>query len=113
MNIDYVKHVNNDENNRVEYLLTNFDYYDGNDIISKLFRSEFGMQAKEKIDGIFYNIIKLYSDDIEYSLVWHEDVGNYIYSNKQGEKELKELEERLSLVINKLNNLMKDNIESQ
>ena len=37
MSVYVVKHINKSENNRVEYLLVNFDYFDGNDIISKLF----------------------------------------------------------------------------
>lgn len=35
MDIRIVKHVNKDEDNRVEYLLINFDYCDGNDLVAK------------------------------------------------------------------------------
>lgn len=52
---------------------------------------------KEKIDGIHYNIIRVYKDSAEYNLVWHEDVGNCIYSTKQDIESVLELEEKLGL----------------
>lgn len=43
------------------------------------------MLSDEKIDGMYYSIIKLHNDSTEYDLIWHEDVGNYIFSLKQDE----------------------------
>ena len=106
MSIRAVKHINNDEKDRVEFLFVNFDYYDGNDLVAKLFCQEFGMLSDEKIDGMFYSIIKLYKGSTEYDLLWHEDVGNYIFSTQQDEKSINELEQRLDVILNKLNEMV-------
>ncbi|MCM1192393.1 MAG: hypothetical protein NC548_55685 [Lachnospiraceae bacterium] len=103
MSIQVVKHINNDENNRLEYLFVNFDYFDGNDLVAKLFEENFQMLSDEKIDGMFYSIIKLHKDSTEYDLIWHEDVGNYIFSVKQDEKSLSVLEQRLKVIVDILN----------
>lgn len=102
MSIHVVKHINEDENSRVEYLFVNFDYFDGNDLVAKLFCQEYQMLSEEKIDGIHYSIIKLHKDFTEYDLIWHEDVGNYIFSLKQDETSLLKLEKRLEVIIRKL-----------
>lgn len=106
MSIQVVKHINREEN-RVEFLFTNFDYFDGNDLVSKLFCEEYQMSASEKFDGIFYSIIKLHKGNVEYDLVWHEDVGNYIFSVQQDDSSLLELEQKLRVIISKLNGLFK------
>lgn len=103
MQIAYKKHINTEENNRVEFLLINYDYVDGNDILAKMFKEDYGMLSDVKIDGIYYSIIKLYSNDVEYDLIWHEDVGNYLYSLQQDEKTINELENRLKSIIAKIN----------
>lgn len=107
MSIHMVKHINKSENSRVEYLLVNFDYYDGNNLIAKLFYQEYQMLSDKKTDGIHYSIIKLHKDFTEYDLIWHEDVGNYIFSLKQDENSLLELEQRLEVIIDKLNKMIK------
>lgn len=107
MGITTVKHINKDENNRVEYLFVNFDYFDGNDLIAKLLCQKYQMISDPKIDGMFYSIIKLHQDSTEYDLVWHEDVGNYIFSIKQDENSLLELERRLEFIVSKLNEMVK------
>ena len=112
MKIYVVKHINSDENNRVEYLFVNFDYYDGNEIVAKLFQQEFQMVSEDKIDGIFYSVIKLHKDQTEYDLIWHEDVGNYIFSLKQDEKSVLELEEKLKVVDRILNSMIKGYFKS-
>lgn len=109
MRISYVKHINKDENDRIEFLLTNYDYYDGNDLIAQLFVQEYNMESSEKLDGFFYSLIKLYDDTNEYELIWHEDVGNYIFSTKQGNDSIDLLEKRLTNIINLLNNNLKYN----
>lgn len=107
MNIYVVKHINKEESNRVEFLFVNFDYFDGNNLVAKLFEQEYQMLSDEKIDGMYYSIIKLHNDLAEYDLVWHEDVGNYVYSIKQDEDSLLELEQRLKIIIVKLNEMIK------
>lgn len=107
MSIHVVKHINKEQNNRVEYLFVNFDYFDGNDLVAKLFGQEYGMLSDEKIDGIYYSIIKLHKDSTEYDLIWHEDVGNYIFSLKQDETSIIELEQRLEVIVDKLNKMIK------
>ncbi len=107
MCIQIVKHINKDANNRVEYLFVNFDYFDGNDLVAKLFSQEYHMSLIEKIDGIFYSIIRIEGNSTEYDLIWHEDAGNYIFSLRQDEKSLLELEKRLAVVVRKLNEMVK------
>lgn len=107
MSIQVVKHMNKDEDNRVEYLFVDFDYFDGNDLVAKLFCQEYQMLLEEKIDGIYYSIIKLHKDSTEYNLIWHEDVGNYIFSQKQDEASIMELEQRLEVIVGKLNAMIK------
>lgn len=107
MGIRVVKHINRDENNRIEYLFVNFDYFDGNDLVAKLFVQEFQMLSDEKIDGVYYSIIRLQKNSTEYDLIWHEDVGNYIYSVKQDENSILKLEQRLEVIIGKLNEMVK------
>lgn len=63
------------------------------------------MRLDEKIDGMFYSIIKLRKDSTEYDLIWHEDVGNYIFSLKQDRDSILELEQRLQVIISKLNKI--------
>ncbi len=107
MSIKVVKHINDDENNRIEYLFVDFDYFDGNDLVAKIFCEEYQMLSDEKIDGIWFSIIKLHKDSTEYDLVLHEDVGNYIFSLKQDVTTTIELEQRLEFVVSKLNNMIK------
>ena len=106
MSIFYTKHVRA-ENNRLEFLLVNFDYYDGNDMLARLFEEEYGMKAEPKFDGIYYSVTRLRSDDTEYVLVWHEDVGNYLYSVEQKPETLELLETRLRSSIKRLNDILR------
>ena len=107
MSIQVVKHINKDENNRIEYLLINFDFFDGNDLVAKIFCEEYQMLSDEKINGMYYSIIKLHKDSTEYDLIWHEDVGNYIFSLKQDETSTIELEQRFEFVVSKVNDMIK------
>lgn len=107
MSIQVVKHINKDEDNRVEYLFVNFDYFDGNNLVAKLFCQEYQMLSEEKIDGMYYSIIKLHKYSTEYDLIWHEDVGNYIFSQKQDEASIIELEQRLGVIVAKLNEMIR------
>ena len=91
MDIKITKHINKVENNRVEFLFVNFDFFDGNDLIAKILCNKYGMIVGEKIDGMFYSIIPLNDKNKEYKLVWHEDVGNYFYSEDQDEKTLERI----------------------
>ena len=75
-------------------------------MIAKLFQQEFDMQSDKKFDGIFYNIIKLHKNSTEYNLVWHEDVGNYIFSLQQDRESVFQLEQELKIIVNKLNEQM-------
>lgn len=65
------------------------------------------MLSDEKIDGIFYSIIKLHKNSEEYNLIWHEDVGNYMFSVKQDEDSILELEQRLKVIVDILNEKLK------
>lgn len=103
MEVRYVRHINQDKENRVEFLLVNFDYIDGSEHLARMFCEQYEMQAEDKLDGIWFSIIKLHSKDITYELLWHEDIGNVIYSAKQDEASIAELEMRLKHILEELN----------
>ena len=81
----YKKVINENKENRTEFLLINFDYEDGNDYLAKIFNKEFNMRVEEKKDYIWFSIIKLCEKNTCYELLWHEDIGNIIYSLEQDE----------------------------
>lgn len=103
MIVSYIKHINIDKENRVEFWLTNFDFIDGSDYLAKVFCERYKMRVEDKIDGVWFSIIKLQSNDITYELLWHEDMGNIIYSTKQDKDSIVELEVRLNYVLRELN----------
>ncbi len=107
MSIQVVKYINKEQNNKVEYLFVNFGYYDRNDLVVKLFGQEYQMLSDEKIDGMYYGIIRLHKDSTEYDLIWHEDAGNYIFGLQQDETSINELEQRLEVIVSKLNEIIK------
>ena len=99
----YKKVINENKENRTEFLLINFDYEDGNDYLAKIFNKEFNMRVEEKKDYIWFSIIKLCEKNNCYELLWHEDIGNIIYSFEQDEDIVNELELRLQKVLDILN----------
>lgn len=103
MSIHTVKHVNKDENNRIEYLFVDWDYIDGNDYIAKLFSEEYGFVVGKKFDGIWFSIIRIHLRKCEYELLWHEDTGNAIYCLNQTEEENNLLQHRLERILDILN----------
>ena len=109
MEVTYKKHINADKKNRTELLLINWDYEDGGDYLAKIFCKEFGMSAEEKVDYIYFSVIKLHLDKITYELLWHEDFGNMIYSIEQEKEVVDTLEQRLKVVLSILNEKLKEN----
>ena len=101
--VTYKKVINENKENRTEFLLINFDYEDGNDYLAKIFNKEFNMKVVEKKDYIWFSIIKLCKKNTCYELLWHEDIGNIIYSLEQDEDTVNELELRLQKVLDVLN----------
>ena len=99
----YKKVINENKENRTEFLLINFDYEDGNDYLAKIFNKEFNMKVEEKKDYIWFSIIKLCKKNTCYELLWHEDIGNIIYSLEQDEDTVNELELRLQKVLDIVN----------
>jgi motility accessory factor len=99
----YKKVINENKENRTEFLLINFDYEDGNDYLAKIFNKEFNMKVEEKKDYIWFSIIKLCEKNTCYELLWHEDIGNIIYSLEQDEDTVNELELRLQKVLDVVN----------
>lgn len=99
----YKKVINENKENRTEFLLINFDYEDGNDYLAKIFNKEFNMRVEEKKDYIWFSIIKLCKKNTCYELLWHEDIGNIIYSVEQDEDTVNELELRLQKVLDVVN----------
>ena len=106
----YKKVINENKENRTEFLLINFDYEDGNDYLAKIFNKEFNMKVEEKKDYIWFSIIKLCKKNTCYELLWHEDIGNIIYSLEQDEDTVNELELRLQKVLDVVNiKILKNN----
>lgn len=103
MKVTYKKHINIDKKNRTEFLFINWDYKNGSDCLAKIFCKEFGMLAEEKIDYIYFSVIKLHLDNLIYELLWHEDFGNMIYAIEQNEDVVNTLEQRLKVVLKILN----------
>ena len=99
----YKKVINENKENRTEILLINFDYEDGNDYLAKIFNKEFNMKVEEKKDYIWFSITKLCEKNTCYELLWHEDIGNIIYSLEQDEDTVNELELRLQKVLDVVN----------
>ena len=99
----YKKVINENKENRTEFLLINFDYEDGNDYLAKIFNKEFNMKVEKKKDYIWFSIVKLCKKNTCYELLWHEDIGNIIYSVEQDEDIVNELELRLQKVLDVLN----------
>ena len=99
----YKKVINENKENRTEFLLINFDYEDRNDYLAKIFNKEFNMKVEEKKDYIWFSIIKLCKKNTCYELLWHEDIGNIIYSLEQDKDTVNELELRLQKVLDVLN----------
>jgi len=99
----YKKVINENKENRTEFLLINFDYEDGNDYLAKIFNKEFNMRVEEKKDYIWFSIIKLCEKNTCYELLWHEDIGNIIYSLEQDKNTVNELELRLQKVLDVVN----------
>ena len=97
------------EKNEVDFMLVNFDYINGTDIIAKLLCKKFNMRAEEKLEGIWFSIIKVYDDSVEYDLIWHEDVGNYITCKRQDQQTLLQLETRLEQILKEINDEIKEN----
>ena len=101
--ISYERYVNENKGNRVEFRLTNFDYYDGIDYLAKLFCEKYSMRADEKVEGIFFDFIILHFDDDKYVLMWHEDIGTLIYVLNQSICGTAQLEAQLSAVVQEIN----------
>ena len=99
----YKKVITENKENRTEFWLINFDYEDGNDYLAKIFNKEFNMKVEEKKYYIWFSIIKLCKKNTCYELLWHEDIGNIIYSLEQDEDTVNELELRLQKVLDVLN----------
>lgn len=100
MKIASVNHYN-ETKKRFEILLTNFDFYDGIDLISNIICKEYPDTVNKKIEGIYYRQIEMKDDNCIYFLEWHEDIGNYIYS--QNEKDNYKLKLKIKRVIEIMN----------
>lgn len=109
MEVIYKKIINSEKDNRMEFLLLNYDYIDGNDYLAKLFQEVYGFVVEEKIDGCWYSLLRIQLKNSLYEMVWHEDTGNEIYSIYQTEEENMILQQRLDNIINILNSKISNN----
>ncbi|MBD5093445.1 MAG: AraC family transcriptional regulator [Subdoligranulum sp.] len=98
-------------NNRTEFLLTDFDFIDGNDLLAKLFCEAYHMHVEEKFDGIWFHTIRLKSGDADYELLWHEETGNAIHSLEEKKESTEVLEKRLGAILERLNFLLQKHKE--
>ena len=110
MEVTYNKYKNIKKKNRVEFWINNFDYEDGNDYLAKIFCEKFGMISEEKVDYIYFSVLKLHLNNITYELMWHEDIGNMIYAIEQDKNVVDMLEQRLKVVLNILNEKLRKNL---
>ena len=108
MKITFKKHINTEKDNRIEFLLINYDFIDGNDYLARLFQEEYGFIIEDKIDGWWYSIIRIHLENSVYEMVWHEDTGNEIYSLCQTTEENEILQERLEKVLAILNSRIRN-----
>ena len=69
----------------------------------QIMSDEFGFVPAGQIDGIWYKIIRIKKNDLVYELMWHEDLGNSIYSLTQNNYENDLLESRMNKVVEILN----------
>ncbi len=106
MAVTYQKCIDAENGNSIRFLLINFDYIDGNEYLVKLFVEEYGFIVQEKIDGLWYHIIRVSLGSTIYELLWHEDTGNEIYCIDQTEKGNEMLQQRLEKILCILNSRM-------
>lgn len=107
--INYEKHFNPNKGNRVEFWINNFDYFDGIDYLAKLFCERYRMQADEKAEGIFFDFIRVYAHNVEYVLMWHEDIGTLLYDSNQNARDTAQLETQLSALVQEINSNLSRN----
>lgn len=114
MQVTYKKCVNKTKDNRIEFLLIDYNYIDGNKYLAKLFMEEYGFKIEEEVDGLWYYIIRIRLEHSIYEFLWHEDTGNELYSLIQTEEENGMLQQRLEKILCILNHRMKENeVENQ
>ena len=101
MNIRVSEFVDKDD--RVEFSFINFDYIDGSDAIAKILHKKCGVIVGEKFDGIYYSVIPLSDGEYKHKLVWHEDVGNYVYSEDQSDESVARLRELAGIAVAEIN----------
>ena len=102
MKVSFTKFYD-EKDNRIEYLLINYEYYDGNELIVRILTEEFGFIVVSQLDGIWFKKIRIKKNESIYELLWHEDLGNSIYSLIQTDYENKLLETLMNKVIDILN----------
>lgn len=98
----YVEHKNTD-NGKIEFLFCKFDYIDGGDKIANIWKKKYSINVGEKKGGIWFFILPIADQDYNYKIVWHEDVGNYVYCEEQTEEANNRLEEMVQYAVNEIN----------
>lgn len=67
------------------------------------------MQADEKVEGIFFDFIRVYAHNVEYVLMWHEDIGTLLYDSNQNARDTAQLETQLSALVQEINSNLSRN----
>ncbi len=105
MKVSFKKYYDKNDN-RIELLLINYEYYDGIELIVQIFTEEFGFEVVNQFDGIWFKKIQIKQNESIYELLYHEDIGNSIYSLNQTDYENMLLETRMNKVVDILNKIM-------
>ena len=93
----------NQQKNRVEFQIRNFDYIDGGDKIANIWSKKYDVLVSDRIDGIWLIVTPIINQGNKLNIVWHEDCGIFIYSENQTEEANYRLEEMVKYAVEEIN----------
>ncbi len=91
----------------IEFHFVDYDYHDGNLLSLEILKEKFDVVVGEEFDGIWYVRNTVVYKDIKIIFMWHEDIGNYIYSERQDSEAIGVVEELLEVLVKELNRTFK------
>lgn len=98
-----------DENGNKIFLLKEFGTKNNYNTILKILLEDFHMELKEEVVGVFTYRASLELTQHQYELIWHVDLGNYIYSICQNVEDVTRLELYLKEAEQKINQMLTQN----
>lgn len=93
-----------DEKEAVEFYLVGLECFEDFDMVTNILTSYHDCRMIEKLDGIYSRIGRFTKDGIEFKLIFHEDVGNYLCVIEQSEENNKILRKILQDAIPAIEN---------